>query len=103
MKNIDAVFNEQLLKHKEPEWVSNKRHELFMQFAKAQAPKEREEAWRYTHIEKFDASGILPADFSPSISKNSEIIFTDMKTAMEKHPEIVKKYFLLPNAKNDKI
>src|SRR3989344_2148379 len=103
MKNLESVFNEQTLKHEEPEWVSHRRHNLFRQFSEAPMPREREEAWRYTHLEKVDVAGVEPKDFSPGISASNEVIFIDMRTAIEKHPDLVRKYFLLPNVKEDKV
>ncbi|MBI2579294.1 MAG: Fe-S cluster assembly protein SufD [Candidatus Aenigmarchaeota archaeon] len=102
MKNLDIVFNEQSLKH-DVEWAMKRGQELFRQFAEAPMPREREEAWRYTHIEKVDVTGVEPKDFSPSISGSKDVIFTDMRTAVRNHADIMKKYFLLPNVKEDKI
>ena len=101
MKNFDSVFNEQLLKQ-DADWVMERKKELLQALQKLPMPKERDEEWRYTEIEKIDVAGAKISDFQPKLT-DSEIIFTDMKTAIRKHPELVKKHFLLDGAKEDKI
>ncbi len=72
-------------------------------------PKEREDDWRYTEIEKLKLENFEPFESKAEIAvtKLSEdlvekgIILTDINTAFEKYPEIVKKYFF-KSAKIDK-
>ncbi|MBI2173284.1 MAG: Fe-S cluster assembly protein SufD [Candidatus Aenigmarchaeota archaeon] len=101
MKNFDSVFNEQALKQ-DADWVMKRKHELFRKLKEMPMPRERDEEWRYTEIEKIDVSGTELSDFQPKLTE-SDVIFMDMKTAIRKHPELVKKYFLLDGAKEDKV
>ncbi|MDI6721290.1 MAG: Fe-S cluster assembly protein SufD, partial [Candidatus Aenigmarchaeota archaeon] len=94
--------NEQALNH-ETDWVMKRKMELFNKFLEVPMPRERQEEWRYTYVEKIDMSGIERKDFSPSLSSSDKIIFTDMRTAVARHSDILRKYFLLPQAKEDKI
>ncbi len=101
MKNFDSVFNEQALKQ-DADWVMKRKRELFQRLKDMPMPRERDEEWRYTEIEKIDVSCTELSDFQPNLT-DSDVIFTDMKTAIRKHPELVKKHFLLDGAKEDKI
>ena len=64
-------------------------------------PKEREEDWRYTEIEKlklenFDLSIQNTRISATSLSEDlieKGVILTDINTALEKYPEISQKYF----------
>lgn len=101
MKNFDSVFNEQALKQ-DAEWVMKRKRELFQRLKDMPMPRERDEGWRYTNIGNVDIEGMTPGEFKPKLTE-SDVIFTDMKTAIAKHPDLVKKYFLLDGANDDKI
>ncbi|MBI2650554.1 Fe-S cluster assembly protein SufD [Candidatus Woesearchaeota archaeon] len=72
-------------------------------------PKEREEDWRYTEIEKLklesfepfeSKTGIIATKLSDDLIEKG-IILTDINKAFEKYPEIAQKYFF-KNVKTDK-
>src|SRR3989338_344507 len=72
-------------------------------------PKEKEEDWRYTQVEKLKLENFEPFEPSTRISLTKlsgdliekGIILTDINTAFEKYPEIAQKY-LFRNTKINK-
>ncbi|MEK6827920.1 MAG: Fe-S cluster assembly protein SufD [Nanoarchaeota archaeon] len=72
-------------------------------FKSIPVPKEKDDDWRYTQIEKLKLENFEPFESKTRIAatKLSEdliekgIILTDINTAFEKYPEIVKKYFFM--------
>ena len=72
-------------------------------FKSIPVPKEKDDDWRYTQIEKLKLENFEPFESKTRIAatKLSEdlaekgVILTDINTAFEKYPEIVKKYFFM--------
>ena len=62
-------------------------------------PKEKQEEWRYTNIEKLDLSkfkfqdAIIEATDLPSNLIEKGVLLIDINTAFNNHKELVKKYF----------
>ena len=63
-------------------------------------PSERQEAWRYTSIEKLKIDNFAPFNNESVIEcqnadeiRQSGIILTDINDAFESHPDLIKKYF----------
>src|SRR3989344_4146291 len=89
-------------------FASDKKKEALEKFKVIPMPKEREEDWRYTNIDKFnldnfDLNGakarILAAELSEDLIEKG-VILTDINTAFEKYP-IAREYFL-KSMKTDK-
>lgn len=99
MENITFGSNiEEFIKQKkEPKWMIKKRLEAWDLFLTTPNPTERDEKWRYTNIENINMSEISAEqpDGLVELEKDlpSNVILTDMKTALQKHPDIVKQYF----------
>jgi Fe-S cluster assembly protein SufD len=81
--------------------IEQKKKEMQAVFDAVPLPKEKEEAWRYTFVEKLQLQAFLelhePAIVLSSLSKESAdkgVIFCDMHTAIRRHPEIVARHFL---------
>ena len=72
-------------------------------FKSIPVPKEKDDDWRYTQIDKLKLENFEPFESKTRIAatKLSEdlaekgVILTDINTAFEKYPEIVKKYFFM--------
>ena len=90
-------------------FAAEKKKEALAIFKSIPMPKEKEEDWRYTEIEKLKLENFHPFESKTGISaaKLSEdliekgVILTDINTAFEKYLEIAQKYFL-KNIKIDK-
>jgi len=81
--------------HNEPSWVLERRLLAFDHFEKLELPGEKEEAWRYTNLKalkfSFEPFGPpAPAPAPESVPMPDGVIFTDIHTAMEKYPELLK-------------
>lgn len=64
-------------------------------------PSERQEAWRYTLIDKFKIDNFAPFENEAAIETSDTdelmkngIILTGINDAFESHPDLIKKYFL---------
>jgi len=82
-------------------FAAEKKKQALAIFSSIPMPKEREEDWRYTEIEKLKLENFDLKDSKTNIAatKLSEdllekgMILTDINTAFEKYPEIAQKYF----------
>lgn len=98
----------ELLNQVQSSFANEKKKEALDKFKAMPMPKEKDEDWRYTEIEKLKLENF--ESFNPktkiSCTKLSEdliekgIILTDINTALDTYPE-AKKYFF-KNTKNDK-
>ena len=99
----------EILNQAQSSFASDKKKEALDKFNSIPMPKEKEEDWRYTEIEKLKLENFEFSNARTQISatKLSEdliekgIILTDINTAFEKYPEIAQKYFF-KNTKIDK-
>ncbi len=89
------------LNQSQSSFAADKKKEAFEKFKVIPMPKEREEDWRYTKIDKFnpdnfDLNGaktkILAAELSEDLVEKG-VILTDINTAFEKYP-IAREHFL---------
>ena len=100
-QNLVAKNAMKLLNQTQSSFATAKKKEALEIFKAIPMPKEREEDWRYTEIEKLKLENFEPfqAKTRISITGLSEdltekgIILTDINTAFEKYP-IAQKYFL---------
>jgi Fe-S cluster assembly protein SufD len=86
---------------REPSWVLERRLEAWEWFDKMDLPGEKEEPWRYTNLQmlKFKLDRFSPALQSTPTRVNvppelggSGVVVTDIHTAIEEHPELVRKH-----------
>ena len=75
-------------------WLAEMREKSKKDFDSFALPQEREEAWRYTNLRKMgiefkssDASSVMIE------CDNDKAIAVDFATAVQKHPDLMKKYF----------
>ncbi len=81
--------------------IEQKQKEAQQLFEQLPMPKEKDEAWRHTRIDKFDIGKFLPFS-SPQITlfplaeseKKKGVIFCTMKGALKSHYELFSKYYL---------
>ena len=107
-QNLVAKNAMETLNHVQSTFADNKKREALDTFNSIPMPKEREEDWRYTEIEKLKLENFELQNPKTTISsaKLSEdlvekgIILADINTAFEKYP-IAQKYFF-KNTKIDK-
>ncbi len=100
----------QELKPAQSEFAVQKKEEALDNLSHIPMPKERDEDWRYTKIDKFDLQkfSLYQAKtkiFAEKLSENladSGVILTDINTALEKYPIAQKYFFKNINVKNDK-
>lgn len=100
-QNLITKNTMQELSQTQSSFAAKKKQEALAIFNSIPMPNEKEEDWRYTNIEKFRLEKFRLADAKTKIiaSRLSDdlaekgVILTDISTAFEKHPEIVKKYF----------
>ncbi len=85
-------------------WLAEIREKAKKDFESLPLPQEREEAWRYTNLRKMgidfkssDASSVMIE------CDNDKAIAVDFATAVQKHPDMMKKYFGRLVKGNDKI
>lgn len=91
-----------MLNQTQSRFATEKKREALPISNSIQMPKEREEDWRYTQIEKLKLEDfdLNKSKTNISATKLSEdlvekgLILTDINTALEKYPEIAQKYFL---------
>lgn len=76
------------------------KHKHFDTYKSLPMPSERQEAWRYTHIDKFKIDNFAPFGNEAAIIasntshlKEGGIILTGINDAFEAHQELIKKYF----------
>lgn len=100
-QNLVEKNHMKLLSQAQSSFASNKKKEALEKFEVIPTPKEREEDWRYTNIDKFnlenfDLNGaktsILAAELSEDLTEKG-VILTDINTALEKYP-IAREHFL---------
>ena len=93
------------LGHSKSEFAAKKKEEALSTFSSIQMPKEKDEDWRYTEIEKLNLQKFLLSEAKTKIfaAKLSEdliekgVILTDINTALDKY-HIAQEYFF-KNAK----
>lgn len=96
MKNQNLVTRNALkpLEQKESMAADAKKHDALDIFKSIPMPKEKDEDWRYTEIEKLKLEDFEPfkslvkieiSDLSPDLREKG-IIFTDVNTALEQYP-----------------
>ena len=108
MKQNLITKNTMELSHVQSSFAANKKKEALNVFNNMPVPREKEENWRYTQIEKlkiedFDLTNPKTKIFVTSLSEDligKGIILTDINTAFEKYP-IAQQYFF-KNTKIDK-
>jgi Fe-S cluster assembly protein SufD len=124
-KNLSSELLEYLIEHhQEPAWLAEHRLAAFRAFEQTPFPGPRDEAWRYTQLERFsldglaaaggprsgqvsdrirmrmtdsDAEGILVHKGGEVIHRGSQsseqgVIFTDLRTALREHEELVREH-----------
>lgn len=79
--------------NQEPEWMTKIRLEAWKKFNEFTISPKNEE-WRYTDLSGLNLDNIrFELKFSEIERENKNIIFSDLKTALEDNEDIVKKYF----------
>ena len=98
---VKTIFTEQTIqdnsiKHEEPDWLLDRRVRAYEFFKQATMPSRKEEDWKYIDLTGLDFSKLDPYTNSvgQSIKANhvKGLIFTDIKTAFNEYPELVKEY-----------
>jgi Fe-S cluster assembly protein SufD len=100
--NIQNLIAERAVTAGEPPWLQEKRLEAWKRFQEIPEDDTNFETWMRTDISKLNLSEVIentvtsiePSAFSIQPSANKGIIFTDIKSAILKHSDIIKKYFL---------
>lgn len=96
----EETMNEIGRRFKEPEWLSQRRKSAYGSYENMQMPKENEEPWRYTNIEKFDLSRFaITAKDALKLTLPDElaakgVILADMRTAFQKYGQSLQSKFL---------
>jgi Fe-S cluster assembly protein SufD len=89
--------------------VEQQRKHMQAIFEQMPLPKEREEAWRHTSIERLPLGQFLSfsePSFSFSASKDAQekgVVFCDLRTALRRHPELIEKHYLATASVQDKL
>jgi len=99
---IEDKIEEKSVASGEPQWLKEKRLEAWQRFQEIPETDTDNETWMRTDIGKLNLREIIentvaniePSAFSLQPSSNNGIIFTDIKSALLKHSDIIKKYFL---------
>ena len=112
MKEQDLITKNAMqgLNQVQSTFATNQKKSALGIFNSIQMPKEREEDWRYTEIEKLDIQKFLSSEgktkvFATMLSEDlleKGVILTDINTALDKYPIAQKYYFKNINIKNDK-
>ena len=97
-----------LLKQSESIFASGRKEDALEKFNELPMPKEKDEDWRYTEIEKLNLKNFEPFETKASIEiselsrdlREHGVIFTDINTALDNYPA-AQNYFL-KGAKIDK-
>jgi Fe-S cluster assembly protein SufD len=83
----------------EPSWLLQRRMDAFDVFEKLDDPDPKSEDWRYVDVRGFDFSAFaaprprsLALDFPEELAQKG-VIFTEMRTAVADHPELVQEHF----------
>ena len=83
----------------EPSWLLERRLDAFDIFEKLEDPDPKSEDWRYVDVRGFDFSAFaaprprsLALDVPEDLAKKG-VIFTEMRTAVTDHPELVQEHF----------
>jgi Fe-S cluster assembly protein SufD len=83
----------------EPSWLLQRRLDAFDIFEKLDDPDPKSEDWRYVDVRGFDFSAFaapeprsLALDLPEDLAKKG-VIFTEMRTAVTDHPELVQEHF----------
>ncbi len=83
----------------EPTWFTEQRLSALSEFDAMSLPREREEAWRYTNVEKFDILSFLGNEQKFNVVLNGvndmkDVIFCTLTDALQRHPDLVQRSFL---------
>ncbi len=89
--------------------IEQKQNEARQLFEQLPMPREKDEAWRHTRIDKFDIGKFLPFS-SPQITlsplaeseKKKGVIFCTMKDALKSHYELFSRHYLKNTTLTDK-
>ena len=94
----EQLVNQIIEQRKEPDWLINKRLEAWKIYNQIPFPSQKEEEWRYADLKGLQIDSINPSKtilkqkISNNLKKNG-IIFTNLQTALQEHPDLVRKYF----------
>lgn len=99
---VQNLITERSVAAGEPQWLKEKRLEAWQKFQEIPLTDTDNETWMRTDISKLNLSEIIentvtsiePSALSLQPSSNNGIIFTDIKSALLKHSDLIKKYFL---------
>ena len=76
--------------------INEVKEKAFGLFTKLPMPSERDEPWRYTDISRLKLEELEKRAGNVSLLNGSKnVIFCDIKTALEKHPELLKHCFAI--------
>src|SRR3989338_7768426 len=109
-ENLISKNSMKELAQKNSEFAESRKEDVLEIFNSIPMPKEKDEEWRYTEIEKLKLESFAPfesgvkilvAELSDELVKQG-VILTDINSALEKYPAALNYFFKSCKADNDK-